>query len=94
MNIGTAIRTLRKQRGYSQKDLAERCVISTNTLCQIENNATFPQKTTINTICKELSIPVSYLLFFSINDEDIPEGKRKLFNTLSKTIQEVLLEDH
>ena len=92
MNIGTAIKLLRKQKGFSQKEFAEKCGLSVNALCQIEINASFPQKSTIQKICEELSVPTSYLLFFSINDEDIPEDKRKIFNSLNASIKEILLE--
>lgn len=93
MNIGSAIKIIRKQKKISQKELSEKCNISINALCQIELNNSFPQKTTIHKICDVMNIPPSYLLFFSITDEDIPEEKRFVFNTLSKTIQELLIED-
>ncbi|MBF9255645.1 helix-turn-helix transcriptional regulator [Pontibacter sp. 172403-2] len=93
MNIGSAVKTLRKKKGYSQKEFAERCGLSVNALCQIETNASFPQRATINRICDELSIPDSYLLFFSVDEQDIPEGKRKLFHQLNDTIKLLLLED-
>jgi XRE family transcriptional regulator, regulator of sulfur utilization len=93
MNLGTAIKILRKQRGLSQKELAEKCELSVNALCQIETNTSFPQKNTIKRICEELKIPTSYLLFFSIDEEDIPEDKRKIFNTLGGTIKQLLLDD-
>lgn len=93
MNIGSAIKTLRKQKGISQKELAEKCNISVNALCQIEVNNTFPQKSTIQKVCEVLEIPSSYLLFFSISDEDIPEEKRFVFNTLSSTIKDLLIQD-
>lgn len=92
MNIGTAIKVIRKKKGYSQKELAEKCEISVNALCQIESNSSFPQKSTIKKICEELQVPTSYLLFFSISDEDIPEDKRKVFNALSGTIKDLLLD--
>ena len=38
MNIGTAIKTLRKQKGWGQSELAEKCNISVNALSQIERN--------------------------------------------------------
>lgn len=93
MNIGSAIKTLRKEKGFSQKDFAEKCEMSVNALCQIELNNTFPQKSTISKICSELNIPTSYLLLYSISSEDVPEDKRLIFDTLSKTIKEVLLQD-
>lgn len=93
MDIGSAIKLLRKQKGISQKELAERCGMSVNALCQIELNNTFPQKSTIQKICQVLGVPASYLLFFSISDEDIPADKRMVFNTLSSAIKDVLIQD-
>lgn len=92
MEIGTAVRILRKQRGKDQKKLAEMCGISANTLSQIETNASFPQKATIKKICEALDYPMSYLLFFSISEEDIPEEKRVVFNSLNNAIKSVLID--
>uniref|UniRef100_UPI0040490B7C helix-turn-helix domain-containing protein n=1 Tax=Flavobacterium sp. TaxID=239 RepID=UPI0040490B7C len=92
MNIGTAIKSLRKQKQLGQKDLAEMCDISVNALSLIETNVTFPQKTTIEKICKAFNIPVSYLLFFSISDEDIPEDKKAVFELLNTAIKSVLMD--
>ncbi|MBA4240990.1 MAG: XRE family transcriptional regulator [Sphingobacteriaceae bacterium] len=94
MNIGTAIKTLRKQKGFSQKEICDACGISVNALSLIETNVTFPQKTTIKSICDALGIPVSYLLFFAISDEDVPEEKRLAFNSLNNAIKTVLLNDN
>lgn len=92
MDIGTAIKSLRKEKGLGQKQLAEMCGISVNALSQIEINATFPQKSTIKKICESLKIPVSYLLFFSISDEDIPDDKKIVFKSLNSAIKSVLID--
>ncbi|WP_448700869.1 helix-turn-helix domain-containing protein [Mucilaginibacter sp. AW1-3] len=92
MNIGTAIKLIRKEKGLSQKELAEQCGISVNALSQIELNAAFPQKNTINSLCTALDVPVAYLLFFSINEDDVPQEKRKTFNVLNNAIKELLLD--
>lgn len=92
MDIGTAIKLLRKQKGLSQKELGDKCNLSVNALSQIEINASFPHKSTINSICNGLDISVAYLLFFSINDEDIPIDKRVVFNSLNQAIKSVLLD--
>ncbi|HVW94387.1 MAG TPA: helix-turn-helix transcriptional regulator [Mucilaginibacter sp.] len=92
MNIGTAIKLIRKEKGLSQKDLAGKSDLSVNALSQIELNSAFPQKNTIHNICAALDIPVAYLLFFSINEEDVPQEKRKTFNLLNNAIKELLLD--
>lgn len=76
----------------AQKELAEKVGVSVNALSQIELNVSFPQKSTINKICESLGIPVSYLLFFSINEDDVPEDKRSTFNALNGAIKNLLLE--
>lgn len=91
MEIGTVIKEIRKQKGISQKELAKKCGISVNALCQIEGNNTFPQQSTIRNICASLDISPAYLLFFSLGDEEIPSEKRLVFNTLRKAMKEVLI---
>lgn len=93
MDLGKAIKTIRKKRGLKQKELANFCGISTNAMLSIEANKSFPHKTTIRKICEVLDIPVAYLLFFCITDEDIPEKSKYLFNLLYEPIRKLLLKE-
>lgn len=93
MDIGNAIKTLRKQRKITQKQLAELSEISTNALCSIETGQSFPSKATITKICSSLNIPESYLLLFSITEDDIPEDKRILYRALCEPLKEELVHD-
>ena len=88
MDIGSTITTIRKNRGLSQKDLAKHIGISANALCAIEKDKSFPSKDTINAICDVLHIPVGYLLFASLTDDDIPPQKLEVF----KALQEPMLK--
>jgi XRE family transcriptional regulator, regulator of sulfur utilization len=93
MNIGGAIKELRKHRGIKQKELAAGAGISINALCSLELNKAFPKRETIEDICKVLSIPSAYLLYFSVDNNDIPEDKRKVFHQLHGTIKKLLLDE-
>ena len=93
MEIGTAIKTLRKEKGMGQKQLAKLCDISINALSQIEINASFPQKNTIRKICDAFKIPMAYLLLLSMNDEDVAEDKKNTFNVLNDALKKVLLDE-
>lgn len=93
MDIGNAIKSLRKRKDISQKELSNLCGISANALCSIESGGTFPSKSTITKICNALEIPESYLLLFSISEEDIPENKRILYKTLCESIKEDLIQN-
>ena len=92
MDIGNAIQTLRKEQKVSRKDLAERSNISVTALYNIENNLSFPSKDTIDRICSSLNIPISYLMFFSITEDDIPEDKRSSFHYLQEPMKMFLME--
>lgn len=93
MDIGNAVKMLRQRKNISQKELSSMCGISANALCSIESGNTFPSKSTITKICDALDIPASYLLLFSISENDIPENKRILYKTLCESIKEDLIQN-
>lgn len=93
MDLGTAIKTIRKRKGVSQKGLAALCSLAPNTLVSIERNYTMPSRATMRKICNALNIPPAYILFFSITDEDIAVEQKPLFDALCQPIKNVLLND-
>lgn len=92
MNLGNAIMSLRKEQKISRVKLAERSDLSITALYNIENNLSFPSKETIDRLCASLDIPVSYLMFYSITEEDIPEEKRESFRFLQEPMKKFLME--
>lgn len=94
MDLGNAIKVLRKHRGLSQKELADKCGISANSICNIEKNASFPAKGTFDKICEALDMPSAYIFLFAISPEDIPENKRFIYTEfLEKSLKDLVLED-
>lgn len=89
MELGTAIRDIRRQKGYNQKELAAKTGLSVNTLCLIECNNTFPQKGTIDKICEELKISMAYLLLHTVTDINLTEEKKEIFNDLLIMIKKI-----
>ena len=92
MNLGNALMSLRKEQKISRVKLAERSNLSITALYNIENNLSFPSKETIDRLCASLDIPVSYLMFYSITEEDIPEEKRESFRFLQEPMKKFLME--
>ena len=92
MDVGQAIRILRDKHGMTQEQLAEKCGMSTNAICLIETGKRFPQKATVEKLCEAFSIPPSYLLMASIEEDDIPEEKRVLYRALLEPLRNELLE--
>ena len=92
MDLGTALKTLRKELKVSRIELTKRSGLSATALYNIENNLSFPSKDTIDKICSSLNVPVSYLMFYSITDDDIPEDKRSSFHYLQEPMKKFLME--
>lgn len=93
MKIGKAIRDLRKAKGLKQKELAELVSISSYSLSRIEKGHTQPRQNLVKEICHALQIPPSYLGFFALSGEDVPEAKQELFNTLNGMIRGLVIEE-
>lgn len=91
MDLGNAIKSIRKELKISRKELASRSGISVTALYNIENNLSFPSKDTINGICSALGVPVSYLMFYSLTEEDVPEGKREFFKVIIEPVKAFLM---
>lgn len=91
MDLGNAIKTLRKEKKITRTDLAKRSNISITALYNIENNLSLPTKDTLDKLCDGLGIPVSYLMFFSITEDDVPVEKRNAFKYLAGPMKEFLM---
>jgi transcriptional regulator with XRE-family HTH domain len=90
MEIGSAIAIIRKSKKIKQKDLAAKCGISVNALCQIENNNSFPQPQNLRSIAGALGVSVGLILFNCIDDEHIPKNKVSTLNILKTAIADLL----
>ena len=92
MDIGNAVKIIRKKKNISQKELANLCELSTNAICSIENGATFPSKNSIQRFAK-LWIYLNLIYYYSAFQKRIfPEDKRILYKTLCTSIKEDLIE--
>ena len=92
MDVGQAIKTIRKKQGMSQQQLAEKCGMSINGVSLIETGQRFPAKSTVERLCQAFGIPKSYLMLATIEEQDIPEEKRLLYRTLVEPLRDELLE--
>ncbi len=91
MDIGQAIKILRRESGLTQPQLAAKCGMSTNALCSLETGKSLPPKATVEKLCKAFGIPQSYLLVASIEEGDFPEEKRVLYRALIEPLRKELL---
>ena len=58
----------------------------------IEYNQKEPNLSTLKDISKNLDIPLPILFFLSLNEEDIPQEKRKAFEIVSPSVKSLINE--
>ena len=92
MDLGTAVRGLRKAKRIKMKELAAAAGISVTALGYIEHSDCFPTKKTIDNLARGLGVPVGCLLVFCVTEKDVPEEKREAFRCLAIPLKMLLLE--
>ena len=60
-NIGKKIKLARTKTNYTQEDLAEKALVSTRYISQLERGISFGSATTIVNLCKALDISSDFL---------------------------------
>lgn len=93
MDLGNAIKSLRKAFKISRVELAKKSGLSVTALYNIEKGLSFPSRDTISNICSSFGIPPSYLLVYSVEDSDVSEERRVAFRSLMIPLRLLLLQD-
>ena len=94
MNIGAAIRKIRKERTpqLKQSEFAKLIGITQTYLSQIETGAKTPNISVLETISKQFEIPLPIVFWFGISEEDIAEHKIEYFRFLKPTVDSMINE--
>ncbi len=72
LDVGLRLKTIRKQRGLSQRELATRAGLTNGTISLIEQNRTSPSVASLKSLLD--AIPISMAEFFStLEDNDTPK---------------------
>jgi transcriptional regulator with XRE-family HTH domain len=68
MRTGDRIKTLRKAKGWSQHEMADRVFMDPSTYCRLENSERQPSTAVLQRVAQELGTTINYLL----GEEDMP----------------------
>lgn len=90
MNLGLAIKRIRTEKGISQGSLAEQCEISQTSLSQIEKGVKRPNPKTLKNICESLEVPETIIYLYGMEESDVPEEKKELYNHLYPTVESMI----
>lgn len=87
MDIGNALKTIRKSKQLTQKQLADKVGISNTYLSEIENNSRRPSIDVIKTIADALQINFLYLIVKSLEKDDLKhENKLDLLHNVQSEL--------
>lgn len=89
--LGETIKTLRKEKGYSQQGFAKKLNLNNPYYNCIENDKQEPSIPTLRNICKHLDINIHILFIMSLKREDVPEEKRKQYDFIMPSILEMAM---
>jgi transcriptional regulator with XRE-family HTH domain len=92
MDLGSAIKNIRRQKQQTQGEFAAKCGITQAYLSRIENNQKEPNLSILRTISEQLEIPLPILFFLSMNENDVPEKKRAAFKLVSPSVKSLVNE--
>ncbi|MBS1772830.1 MAG: helix-turn-helix transcriptional regulator [Bacteroidetes bacterium] len=92
MNIGLAIRSIRRQLDITQYQLADKCNISQTSLSQIENGVKRPSTRTIKKVCEVLDVPESIIYILGMQDTDVPDSRKGVYDMLFPSIKSLALQ--
>jgi transcriptional regulator with XRE-family HTH domain len=92
MNIGLAIKSIRKKLNITQYELAEKCELSQTSLSQIETGVKRPSQRTISKVCNVLDIPESILYIVAMQDTDVPASKKGVYDLVYPSIKSLALQ--
>lgn len=83
IQIGNRLRTIRKQRGFTQMEVADRADISERAFADIERGSQNMRIDTLCKICTSLEITPDYLLVDN-HEEDLDNRQEQMFHLLEK----------
>lgn len=91
MNLGAAIKELRKKKGLSQEELAKKAALTQATLSKIENGKR-PNDQSLKSLCSALNVPESLIYLMGLEKTDVSDDKKDLYERLFPIIQAMVFQ--
>jgi len=92
MQLGKVIKEKRKGLGLNQVEFSQAVGITQTFLSQIENDKKEPSAKVLTSICYVLGFPKPILMWFALEEKDVPEEKRSVFNILKESVDDLVNE--
>lgn len=92
MNIGNAIKQVRKKVGMNQYDFACMVGITQTHLSLIEAGKRKPSLVLMERVAEQMFIPLPLLFWLTMDVNDVKRGKEEIFKLLKPSIDTFILE--
>lgn len=89
MNVGKAIRELRKTQDLNQEELAAKARITQAALSAIENGVR-PNPETLKNLSRALNVSEALIYVMGMDKTDVPDSKHDLYDELFPIIQSLV----
>ena len=90
MNLGNAVKELRKKRGLTQGNFCEQIGITQSYLSQVEKGHKEPSIDVLKKIANALDTPMPVLFWFTLTEEDVDESKVEVFKLLKPSVDSLV----
>jgi transcriptional regulator with XRE-family HTH domain len=91
MDIGDVIASVRRRKRLERIAFAKSLKISASYLSQVENNRKKPSIKLLKAIARELNVPLSVLLFDTLEDKHFPdESSKELFKKIQPIMDDLV----
>lgn len=90
MNLGLAVKTLRKNKGLTQGNFCEIVGITQSYLSQVENGNKEPSIDVVKKIADALGTPMPVLFWFTLTEEDVDDSKVEVFKLLKPSVDSLV----
>ena len=92
LQVGRTIRRFRKQRGFSQKQLAGDAEMTASFLSLVESDKRVPSTVVLERLAKALSLPIEVILWDAVEVPENLSSKDKSICDQAKNIVHALFE--
>ncbi|MDX6158073.1 helix-turn-helix domain-containing protein [Bacillus subtilis] len=90
MSFGHKLKTLRKQRGLTQKELAEKLFLSQSSITRFEKDEILPTSETLSKIANYFDVSIDFLLN---RPQPLPKKNSNLEKAFNEAIEELKDEE-
>lgn len=92
MNIGQALKKVRKDTIYTQVEWASKVGITQTYMSQIENGLKIPSLEVIAAYEEISKKPLAIILWYGIEESAVPKSKRKIYQELKPLVDNLIAQ--